>query len=111
MKGIKQIFILLLIVIVTISCDKDFNTIGEGLVNEIHFNEVLDSESVINTEQLFFGSTNLPNTAVQTNVMPYHKLGYYKHPVYGGTTSNVLTEVALDEYGKEISFPKKSFMH
>jgi hypothetical protein len=53
MKSIKQLLAFLLLVLI-ISCDKDYNTIGEGLVNEIHFDQVVDSESIINTEQLFF---------------------------------------------------------
>ncbi len=101
MIGTKQFLVLLLLVLTTISCDKDFNTIGEGLVNETHFNQVVDTSSIIKTEQIIFGSTNLPNTPVQTDELPYSKLGFYNHPVYGGTTSNVVTEVALNSYGKD----------
>ena len=91
----------LLLLVLIISCDKDYNTIGEGLVNEIHFDQVVDSESIINTEQLFFGSSNLPSYPVQTNNLPYNLLGVYNHPVYGRTTANVVTQVALSEYGKD----------
>ena len=100
MKSIKQLLAFLLLVLI-ISCDKDYNTIGEGLVNEIHFDQVVDSESIINTEQLFFGSSNLPSYPVQTNNLSYNLLGVYNHPVYGRTTANVVTQVALSEYGKD----------
>ncbi len=100
MKVTKHTLTIILLALLTISCDKDFNTIGEGLVNEIHFDQNIDTETVISTEQLFFGSANLINTPVQTNVLPYNKLGFYNHPVYGETTANVVTEVSLDDYDK-----------
>ena len=43
----QQLVLLLFFVLVIISCDKDYNTIGEGLVNEVHFNQVVDSISII----------------------------------------------------------------
>jgi hypothetical protein len=95
MKSSRQLLALLLLLL-CISCDKDFNTIGEGLVDEINFNQVLDSASKITSEQYFF-NTN----AVQTNNLPYNLLGYYKHPVYGGTSANVVSQVELSEYGKD----------
>jgi hypothetical protein len=97
----QQLVLLLFFVLVIISCDKDYNTIGEGLVNEVHFNQVVDSISIIKSEQLFFGANSVTSNPVQTNNLPYNLLGYYNHPVYGGTTANVVTQVALSEYGKD----------
>jgi hypothetical protein len=100
MKSTRQ-FLALLLVLVIISCDKDYNTIGEGLVNEVHFNQILDSDSEITTEQYFFGSNNLTDNPVQTNNLSNNLLGFYKHPVYGGSTASAVTQVGLSEYGKD----------
>jgi hypothetical protein len=97
----QQLVLLLFFVLVIISCDKDYNTIGEGLVNEVHFNQVVDSISIIKSEQLFFGANSVTSNPVQTNNLPYNLLGYYNHPVYGGTTANVVSQVVLSEYGKD----------
>ena len=47
MKSTKQLLALLVVALLFISCDKDYNTIGEGLVNETHFNQKVDSDSQI----------------------------------------------------------------
>jgi len=95
MKSTKQLLVLLVIGLLFISCDKDYNTIGEGLVNETHFNQKVESISV-GTETI-----NYNGTPVQTDNLSYNLLGYYKDDVFGATTANVLTEVALSEYGKD----------
>ena len=41
MKSTKQLLALLIVALLFISCDKDYNTIGEGLVNETHFHKNL----------------------------------------------------------------------
>ncbi len=94
MKSTKQLLALLIIGLLFISCDKDYNTIGEGLVNETHFDQKAEIISV-STE-----AVNYSATPVQTDNLSYNLLGYYDDPVFGTTTANVITEVALSEYGK-----------
>jgi len=105
MKSTKQLLALLIIGLLFVSCDKDYNTIGEGLVNETHFNQKIDSDTEIKTTQYVFGEGSLnplldPNP-VQTDNLSYNTLGYYNHPVYGGTATNILSQVTLSEYGKD----------
>jgi len=109
MKSTKQLLALLVIGLLFISCDKDYNTIGEGLVNETHFDQKVDSDSEIKTTQYVFGEgslnplldPNLDPNPVQTNNLLYNTLGYYNHPVYQGATANILSQVALSEYDKD----------
>ena len=100
MKSTKQLLALLIVGVLLISCDKEYSAIGEGLVNETHFNLKVDSDFGIKTTQHVFGSNNLTSNPVQTDNLSYNTLGHYNHPVYGGTTANVLSQVALIEYGK-----------
>ncbi|PHS10500.1 MAG: hypothetical protein COA88_01805 [Kordia sp.] len=101
MKSTKQLLALLVVGLLFISCDKDYNTIGEGLVNETHFNQKTDSESQIKTTQHVFGENGVTPNPVQADNLSYNTLGYYNHPVYGGTTANILSQVTLSEYGKD----------
>jgi len=95
MKSTKQLLVLLVVGLLFISCDKDYNTIGEGLVNETHFNQIGENFGV-STETISYNGT-----PVQTDNLSYNLLGYYNDPVFGATTANILTEVALSEYGKD----------
>ena len=101
MKSTKQLLALLVVALLFISCDKDYNTIGEGLVNETHFNQKVDSDSQIKTTQYVFGENSSTPNSVQTNNLSYNTLGFYNHPVYGETTANILSQVALSEYDKD----------
>jgi len=101
MKSTKQLLALLVVGLLFISCDKDYNTIGEGLVNETHFSQKIDSDSKIETIQYVFGENSPTQNSVQTDNLLYNTLGYYNHPVYEGTTANILSQVALSEYGKD----------
>jgi len=85
------------------SCDEEYNTIGTGLVNEDHFQLKQDFDSELVTTQINFGeqSPQPQSYPVQTDNLSYNTLGYYNHPMYGGTTANIIAQVALSEYGKD----------
>jgi len=101
MKNTKHFLALLLVALLLISCDKEYNTIGTGLVDEDHFQLKEDFDSELTTTQINFGEQSPQPLAVQTDNLSYNTLGYYSHPVYGGTTANIIAQVALSEYGKD----------
>lgn len=97
MKRTKQLLALFVVTLLVISCDKDYNTIGADLVGGNHF-------GVIDENHFEIKSTNVRLNGlhpVQTNNLLYNTLGYYNDPVFGETTANVLSQVALSEYGNE----------
>lgn len=96
MNKIKQV-LAGVIVVLLVSCDKDFNTIGTDLVGGNHFDVVEQSDFKIQTTNVRLDGAH----PVQTNNLPYNVLGVYNDPVYGTTTANILTQVGLSEYGKE----------
>lgn len=97
MKRTKQFLALLVVTLLVASCDKDYNTIGTDLVNGNHFNVINDDSFEIQTTNVKLDGLH----PVQTNNLSYNTLGYHNDPVYGETTANILTQVALSEYGKE----------
>ena len=101
MKNTKHFLALLLVALLLMSCDEEYNTIGSGLVNEDHFQLIEDFDSELRTEQIYFGKLSPQPLPIQTDNLSYNTLGYYNHPVYGGTTANILSQVDLSEYGKD----------
>jgi len=107
MKNTKHFLALLFVALLLTSCDKEYNTIGKGLVDEDHFQLRGDSTSTVVTSQIIFDDAHPVQTGDLSYVnsdniiFPYNSLGYYRHPVYGGTTANVLSQVVLSEYGTD----------
>jgi len=102
MKNTKHFLALLLVALFVWSCDKDYNTIGSGLVNENHFDLKEEFGAGITTTQVNFkGGNGSVDYGVQTNNLLYNTLGFYSHPVYGEMTANVVSQVSLSEYGKD----------
>jgi hypothetical protein len=97
MKRTKQLLALFVVTLLVISCDKDYNTIGADLFEQNHFNVVDVTSFTISTSNVKLDGLH----PVQTNNLPYNVLGYYHDPVYGETTANILTQVALSDYGKD----------
>lgn len=95
MKKTSPYIVIALLAISMVSCDKDYNTIGTGLVDEVHFNIEERSDFSLNSETISLGGDH----PVQTNNLPYNVLGYYNDPVYGTTTASILAQVELSEYG------------
>ncbi len=76
------------------SCDKDFNAIGGDLIGDDHFGLESEKYDVL--------SYNQEVTSVQSNVLPTSALGIYSNPVFGETTANYVTQVALVAYAPSI---------
>ena len=75
---------------VTVSCDDDFNTVGDQIIGDVNFQNKT--------------YTALPNAftrkfaKVQTSSLPVYALGSYVDPVYGKSEYNVLTQIAPPNY-------------
>jgi hypothetical protein len=82
--------LLIATVAVFYSCDKDFNAIGGDLIGDNHF----DLDSVPYSVTTY----NQKVTPVASNNLPINALGIYDNPVFGTTTANFNTQVALDSY-------------
>lgn len=82
--------LLLAIVAVFYSCDKEFNAIGDDLIGDNHFDLEAEDYSVT--------AYNQKVTPVASNNLPINALGIYDNPVFGTTTANFNTQVALASY-------------
>lgn len=71
-----------------VSCDKDFNEIGSGLVGEDHFDFEQDSLSTVT-------AFNRKTGAVETLNLAINPLGIFDNGKFGKTTANFVTQVAL----------------
>jgi hypothetical protein len=82
--------LLIAAVAVFYSCDKEFNAIGDDLIGDNHFDLEAEEYSVITYNQKV--------TPVASNNLPINALGIYDNPVFGLTTANFNTQVALASY-------------
>ena len=86
----KSIFRLIpLVVSITffVSCDKDYNTIGDTLIGENHFELDKYSSNVL--------AYNQKTGPVQSNNLPINPLGIYDNPAFGKTSANFATQLTL----------------
>jgi len=90
---IKKI-LLVATVVLLYSCDKDFNAIGDGLINDDHFGLESEKYDVL--------AYNQEVTPVQSNGLATNPLGIYSNPVFGETISNFVTQVGLSSYAPTI---------
>ncbi|OCB75360.1 DUF4270 domain-containing protein [Flavobacterium crassostreae] len=70
------------------SCDKDYNSIGDGLLGDNHFGLEKSSFDVIGYNQ--------KTGPVQSNNLAVNPLGIYDTDGFGSTTANFVTQVALE---------------
>lgn len=82
----KQI-LLVVSVVLFVSCDKDYNVIGEGLIGENHFDLAKETYDVV--------AYNQKIGPVQSNNLPINALGIYDNPAFGKTTANFATQLTL----------------
>jgi len=90
---IKKI-LLALIVVFLYSCDKDFNAIGDGLIGDDHFGLEPEEYNVL--------AFNQEVTPIQSNNMAVNALGIFDNPLFGTTTANFVTQLALPSYAPTI---------
>ena len=81
-------------VVLLYSCDKDFNAIGDDLIGDDHFGLESEKYDVI--------AYNQEVTPIQSNSLVTNALGIYDNPVFGTTTANYNTQVALAAYAPSI---------
>jgi len=80
---------ILFFIIVMSSCEEDFVTIGTDIIgDQVNDAELYDAGTVVSYSKLL-----LP---IQTNGLPSYQLGVYNDPIYGKTTSNLLSQLFMD---------------
>ncbi|MFL9830243.1 DUF4270 domain-containing protein [Flavobacterium sp. ST-87] len=82
----KKILIVITVVFF-VSCDKDFNSIGDDLVGNDHFGLERKSFNVL--------AYNQKINAVQSSNLPVNALGVYEDAVFGTTTASFVTQLTL----------------
>jgi hypothetical protein len=70
-----------------VSCDKDYNEIGDGLIGENHFDLAKYTSSVV--------AYNEKISPIQSNNLPVNALGIYDDPAFGKTMANFATQLTL----------------
>lgn len=87
-KSFLKIFSVITIALATISCDKDFNSIGSDFVDNAHFD--LEEYEVQNIK-----AYSKATGSVQSNNLPINALGIYKDPYFGKTKAQFVSQVEL----------------
>ncbi len=80
------------IVFVLLSCDTDPNELGGSFLG-------INIDSTIIEEEFVATAFSTSLNPVQTNNFPAAQLGYYNDPIYGETTYDFVTQVALNNAG------------
>lgn len=83
-------FFTVLTAILLVSCDKDFNEIGTGIVggDNDHYLFAKDSVFTIKAYNQKIGPVAMHN-------LPINPLGIYKNPIYGTTASGLVTQLEM----------------
>src|SRR5690625_1004853 len=84
----KRLTILAAVVFSLIACNDDFNDIGSSIVDHSNFDALLYDQTSLTAH-----SDKI--TKIKTNNLSSYALGVYNDPMYGKTTANVLTQLAL----------------
>lgn len=84
------VFAFLLLSIVLVSCDQDYNTVGADLVGDEHYDF---EEEVIEGNDL--KAYSVKTEEIQTNNLHLNPLGFYNNPYFGQTRANFVTQVTL----------------
>jgi hypothetical protein len=74
-------------VIFLYSCDKDYNSIGDGLIGDNHFDFDKYTSSVL--------AYNQKIGPIQSNNLAINSLGILDNPAFGTTTANFATQLSL----------------
>lgn len=78
--------------ILSVSCDKDFNSIGSDIVGETYFGMDKHEFTDVNSGYVKTG-------AVQANNLAVNSLGIYSNPAFGVSKSHFVTELQPSSYG------------
>lgn len=82
----KQILLLVTIVLF-VSCDKEYNVIGDGLLSQNHFMLKDTTFSVV--------AYNQKITPIESENLPVNALGIYNNLAFGKTTASFATQIVL----------------
>lgn len=77
----------ILLILGFVSCEKDFTTLGEGVIGTEPFTTGKRSYDVF--------AYNKKIEAVQTNKLPVYQLGVLNDPVYGKTVASITSQIQL----------------
>lgn len=80
-------FLLLASILLFVSCDKDFNEIGDALIGENHFDLAKYTASVVAYSEKI--------TPIQSENLAVNALGIYDNPAFGKTTASFATQLVL----------------
>ena len=102
-KTLKALSILTLILLVTVSCDKDFTNIESDIQGAKNFATDSKKFPVVSYTKTFTPETisgDADLVGVQTNDLPNNLLGVYKDPnsEFGTTTASVVTQILPSNY-------------
>lgn len=86
-------------ILLFVSCDKDYNEIGEGLIGQNHF--------VLNNTTFDVVAYNQKITAIESQNLPVNPLGIYDNPAFGKTTANFATQLVLSTVNPTIGVNPK----
>lgn len=87
-------FLFLVSILLFVSCDKDYNEIGDTLIGENHFDLGKYTSSVV--------AYNEKIAPIQSENLPVNALGIYDDPAFGKTTANFATQLTLASVDPEI---------
>ncbi|MFD2892379.1 DUF4270 domain-containing protein [Flavobacterium chuncheonense] len=99
----KKIFLSLVVIaaVFTVSCDRDFNTLGSDIVGDGHYE--FDRYEVQN-----LSAYTVKTGAVQSNNLVINSLGVYSDPAFGETISSFVTQLELPisnpDFGIDVTF-------
>jgi hypothetical protein len=88
-RTLPAVLAILFLIILLSSCEEDFVTIGADIIGD----QVNDAELYEDATVVSYSKMLLP---VQTNGLPSYQLGVYNDPIYGKTTSNLLSQLYMD---------------
>lgn len=87
---VQNLLLILVIVGSFVACEREFATIGSGIISENDF-ETSSQRFSVTTYNKDIG-------AIQTNDMPAILLGYNNDPVYGDYTANFVVQMTAAQY-------------
>jgi hypothetical protein len=89
MRKILGKIVVLSTILLLLSCDKDFNTIGSEIIGDGHYE--FDKYTVQNLK-----AYSKETGAVQSNNLPVNSLGVYNDPFFGTNISEFVSQVELE---------------
>ena len=86
-KNIFSTLVVVFFVVLTISCEEELDTLGDGVIE--------DNPFFAGQEEFDVFAFNKAINAIQTNRLPLYQLGVFSDPVYGNTEARITTQVQL----------------